>query len=160
MSDSKEIKRSLQNSIKILYVALEETPKMILLFNQPEFVHKESQEKWSKQEILGHLCDSAVINYRRFVNILLNDGPIQILTYPQNELVELHDYQNRHNRAELLAWWEQLNKQIVSLMEHVDAEQWNKQCILADGTPTTLRWLFDNYYLDHMIHHLKQIENR
>ncbi|MDV7698522.1 DinB family protein [Chryseobacterium soli] len=35
--------------------------------SEEEWSHKISPEKWSKKEILGHLCDSAFTNIRRFV---------------------------------------------------------------------------------------------
>ncbi len=146
-------------AVRRLEELLVEVPKMILAFDEQEFVSKGSTERWSKQEFFGHLCDAAVINYRRFVNILLSEEAVTIIRYPQNELVELHDYQNRHTREDLLNWWLMINKQIVSLMQNVDDEQWNKPCILPDGTEVTLQWMFANYFLSHMIRHLKQIEN-
>ena len=34
---------------------------------EEEWSYRSSSEKWSKKEIIGHLCDSAFTNIRRFV---------------------------------------------------------------------------------------------
>ena len=35
--------------------------------------------------------------------------------------------------------------------------RFSEKCVLPDKTEVTLEWLFDDY-VDHMIHHLEQIE--
>ncbi|MGG2091669.1 hypothetical protein AB1283_02885 [Bacillus sp. S13(2024)] len=39
---------------------------------------KPNPSKWSKKEILGHLCDSASVNHKRFVDILISKEPITL----------------------------------------------------------------------------------
>ncbi|RAJ00926.1 DinB family protein [Paenibacillus pabuli] len=137
---------------------LNEIPKIINDIEDNEFLNKASSTKWSKQEILGHLCDSAVNNHYRFVRIILTEEPISIDGYKQDEWVRVHDYQNNYNKSDLLALWIQLNKQILNIIRNAGEQDLNKQCILNDKNRVTLSWLFDDY-LNHMLHHIKQIES-
>lgn len=137
---------------------LNEIPKIINDIEDNEFLNKASSTKWSKQEILGHLCDSAVNNHYRFVRIILTEEPISIDGYKQDEWVRVHDYQNNYNKSDLLALWTQLNKQILNIIRNAGEQDLNKQCILSDKNRVTLSWLFDDY-LNHMLHHIKQIES-
>lgn len=133
-------------------------PKIINGIEDNEFFNKVSSNKWSKQEILGHLCDSAVNNHSRFVRIILTDEPISIEGYKQDEWVRIHDYQNNYSKSDLLALWIQLNKQILNIMRNASELDFNKQCILSDKSMVTLSWLVDDY-INHMLHHIKQIES-
>lgn len=137
---------------------LNEIPKIINDIEDNEFLNKASSTKWSKQEILGHLCDSAVNNHYRFVRIILTEEPISIDGYKQDEWVRVHDYQNNYNKSDLLALSIQLNKQILNIIRNAGEQDLNKQCILNDKNRVTLSWLFDDY-LNHMLHHIKQIES-
>ncbi|MCM3038786.1 DinB family protein [Paenibacillus motobuensis] len=137
---------------------LNKVPKIINGIEDNEFFNKISSNKWSKQEILGHLCDSAVNNHSRFVRIILTDEPISIEGYKQNEWVRIHDYQNNYSKSDLLTLWIQLNKQILNIMRNASELDFNKQCILSDKSMVTLSWLVDDY-INHMLHHIKQIES-
>lgn len=133
-------------------------PKIINGIEDNEFFNKVSSNKWSKQEILGHLCDSAINNHSRFVRLILTDEPINIEGYKQDEWVQIHDYQNNYSKSDLLALWIQLNKQILNIMRNASELDFNKQCILSDKSMVTLSWLVDDY-INHMLHHIKQIES-
>ncbi|SDG39349.1 DinB superfamily protein [Fontibacillus panacisegetis] len=137
---------------------LDEIPKLINGIDDNEFITKVSSNKWSKQEILGHLCDSAVNNHSRFVRIILTEEPISIDGYKQDEWVRIHDYQNNYSKSDLLTLWIQLNKQILNVIRNASELDFNKQCILSDKSRVTLCWLFDDY-LSHMLHHIKQIKS-
>ncbi|MNO83160.1 putative metal-dependent hydrolase YfiT [compost metagenome] len=139
---------------KLLY----EIPKLINDIDDNKFIAKVSSNKWSKQEILGHLCDSAVNNHFRFVRIILTEEPISMDGYKQDEWVRIHDYQNNYSKSDLLTLWIQLNKQILNVIRNASELDFNKQCILSDKSRVTLGWLFDDY-LSHMLHHIKQIES-
>jgi hypothetical protein len=137
---------------------LNEIPQIINNIEDNEFNNKDSIIKWSKQEILGHLCDSAINNHSRFVKIILNDTPIIIDGYKQDDWVRIHDYQNNYSKSELLSFWIQLNKQILNIIRNASELDFNKQCILNDQSKVTLEWLFDDY-INHLLHHIKQIES-
>ena len=60
-----------------------------------DFSSKKNQsDKWSRKEIVGHLIDSANVNYNRFIRALYKNDLI-FETYPQDEWVVLQDYNNR-----------------------------------------------------------------
>jgi hypothetical protein len=44
--------------------------------------------KWSKKEILGHLCDSGNVNHHRFVDILTSNELVTLSGYNQDLLVK------------------------------------------------------------------------
>lgn len=115
---------------KLLY----EIPKVINRIEDHEFMNKVSANKWSKQEILGHLCDSAVNNHSRFVRIILTDELVSIDGYKQNEWIRIHDYQNNYSKSDLLALWIQLNKQILNVLRNASEHLPDRplRCILVD----------------------------
>ncbi|MFS1514964.1 DinB family protein [Bacillus sp. SM2101] len=119
--------------------------------------YKPIQSKWSKKEILGHLCDSANINHQRFVEILsATTASVSINNYNQDLLVKVHNYQHSFKTDDLIIVWVGLNTQIVNLLKHVTKEQWELPCLLENKQPVTLKWLV-NDYINHLSHHLEQI---
>lgn len=144
-------------SIMKLESLISEVTEIVTAIDEVEFNLKLAPDKWSKKEILGHLCDSAVNNHIRFVKILVSDYPIAIQGYAQNDWVRVNDYQNRYDQSDVLALWQQVNRMILRVMQRADSSDFQKKCVLPDKTEVTLEWLF-NDYVDHLIHHLEQIE--
>src|SRR5215211_2912506 len=68
--------------------------------------------KWSPQEILGHLIDSALNNLRRFTEIQFLPQPFTVIGYQQDNLVAVNHYQQLP-AEHLMALWQQLNRQII-----------------------------------------------
>lgn len=120
------------------------------------FRHKQGPAKWSKQEIVGHLCDSAANNHLRFVKIKLSAQPVTLEGYEQDRWVDLHGYQEQYTQPHIITLWNMLNRQIVHVLESLTAEDYGKTCILPGGGEATLDWLV-NDYLEHMRHHFRQI---
>ena len=60
--------------------------------------------KWSRQEILGHLIDSAINNLKRFTDAQVSKGPYQLQPYDQNALVGINQYQSL-SLTHLLTLW-------------------------------------------------------
>ncbi len=137
---------------------LRELPELVQGITEQDFLYKRTMDKWSKQEILGHLCDSASINHLRFVKVILNDTIIELEGYEQIKWVTAHDYQNSYTREELLTVWKNLNLLILKTMQNVSQTDQEKHCITSDGREITLYILFEDY-LKHVAHHMKQIEN-
>ncbi|MDZ5608554.1 DinB family protein [Bacillus pseudomycoides] len=127
--------------------------KMILLSDMDI---KLTPTKWSKKEILGHLCDSGTINHKRFVDILTSKETITLTGYDQDSWVYAHNYQQSFSSNEILKLWEAINIQIIKLLTNVKTEQWQLPCILEDQQEVTLEWLVTDY-INHMNHHLAQI---
>lgn len=95
-----------------LEIYIETFPIKLKQFSSEELVKRPALDKWSKQEILGHLIDSAVNNLKRFTEIQFLPQPYTVISYRQNELVIVNDYQNLPLQH-LLDLYQALNRQIV-----------------------------------------------
>ena len=83
-----------------------------------DLLRRPAPDKWSKQEILGHLIDSALNNLKRFTEIQFLPQPYSVISYRQNELVTVNDYQNL-SLGHLLDLWQALNRQIVLVVKNI-----------------------------------------
>ena len=140
-----------------LEIYIESFPIKLKQFSSEELLKRPAPGKWSKQEILGHLIDSAINNLKRFTEIQSLPQPYTIISYKQNELVIVNDYQNLRLQH-LLDLWQRLNRQIVFVVKAipdgklkypVDPQYENKEI-------KTLGWIICDY-IAHMEHHFRQI---
>lgn len=124
--------------------------------SEEEWNYKATPEKWSKKEIIGHLCDSAFTNIRRFVVTQYKEN--ENIVYDQNIWVKAQNYQNIPV-AEVINLWKVLNYQIVHIVENIPDEAMQRTC---DTTKTefqkrfTLEFIIKDY-VDHLQHHLEAI---
>ncbi|AZA79123.1 DinB family protein [Chryseobacterium sp. G0186] len=123
--------------------------------SEEEWAYKATPEKWSKKEIIGHLCDSAFTNIRRFVVTQYKEN--ENIVYDQNAWVKAQNYQNVPT-SELINLWKSLNYQIVHVVENIPDEALQKTC---DTTKTVaqvfaLEFIIKDY-VDHLQHHLETI---
>ncbi|KFF11607.1 hypothetical protein IW15_15480 [Chryseobacterium soli] len=129
--------------------------KRFEMISEEEWSHKISPEKWSKKEILGHLCDSAFTNIRRFVITQYKEN--ENIVYDQDLWVKAQNYQNI-SASEIISLWKVLNIQIVHIVENIPDEALQRTC---DTTKTELRIFTLAYliqdYIDHLQYHLKAI---
>ena len=123
--------------------------------SEEEWSYKASPEKWSRKEIIGHLCDSAFTNIRRFVVTQYKEN--ENIVYDQDEWVKAQNYQNIPT-AEVINLWKSLNYQIVHIVENMPDEVLQRTCDTSKTTPEilTLEVLIKGY-IDHLHHHLKTI---
>ena len=123
--------------------------------SEAEWSAKESLHKWSKKEILGHLCDSALTNIRRF--IITQYKQDENIVYDQDFWVKAQNYQNI-STEEIIQLWKTLNLQIVNVVENLPDEFLNHTCDMTKTTPQrfTLQYIITDH-IDHMNHHLKSI---
>lgn len=124
-------------------------------FSAAEWTSKPSPEKWSRQEIMGHLVDSAMHNLKRFYDIKHQVGDYQVVRYPQNELVQLRKY-NSGDWSSIFNSLKFLNLEIHNSVSQMGAEDLVKVVIDPDGGVHTAEWLFRDY-VAHFEHHIKQI---
>lgn len=124
-----------------------------------------SPGKWSPQEIIGHLVDSASNNHGRFVRAQLTDD-LEFPGYDQEAWVRLQQYANAE-WADLLALWRDFNTHIAHVIERIPAEvatrartrhnldeiAWKT---VSRDMPVTLEY-FVRDYVAHLKHHLAQI---
>ena len=114
--------------------------------------------KWSRQQVLGHLVDSALNNLKRFTEAQVLERPYTIIGYRQDELVAVNHYQDMP-LAQLLDLWQSLNRQIVFVVGFIPADALQYAVTPQyDQTGTqTLAWLICDY-VAHLQHHLRNIE--
>lgn len=109
--------------------------------------------KWSKKEVLGHLCDSALNNLERFIKIQYEEQPYMIQPYDQEQWVKVQQYQETA-LEEIINLYCTLNNQIITIIRTVPTEKLSYQCDIGKGQKETLEWLIKDY-LEHMEHHIK-----
>lgn len=140
---------------QILRTIIDTELKRFETISEDEWAYKDSPEKWSRKEILGHLCDSAFTNIRRFVVTQYKEN--ENIVYDQDEWVKARNYQNIP-AAEVINLWKSLNYQIVHIVENIPDEVLQRTCDTSKTTPEilTLEVLIKGY-IDHLHHHLKTI---
>ncbi|MCS4302902.1 DinB family protein [Chryseobacterium sp. BIGb0232] len=123
--------------------------------SEEEWTYKATPEKWSKKEIIGHLCDSAFTNIRRFVVTQYKEN--ENITYDQNAWVKAQNYQNVPT-AELINLWKALNDQVVHIVENIPDEALQRTCDTTKTEPQvfTLEFIIKDY-VEHLQHHLESI---
>ena len=128
---------------------------------------KINSDKWSRKEILGHLIDSANVNYNRFINAVSKDNLI-FESYPQDDWVELQFYNDR-DWNELVDLWKLLNLHIIVLVNNIPEDKkankssrhnFDKICWkqVKGNEKSSLDYLIKDY-IGHLKHHLNQIYN-
>ncbi|WP_205508819.1 DinB family protein [Longitalea arenae] len=116
---------------------------------------KPAPGKWSKQEILGHLIDSAINNLKRFTDSQYSSQPYMVVRYNQDALVLINRYQ-QSPAEHLLQLWQLLNRQVLTVLNNIPADKIAYTVITPSGEAKNLEWLAIDY-VEHMEHHLRQI---
>lgn len=126
-------------------------------YSREELLDKPAPGKWSKQEILGHLIDSALNNLKRFTEIQFLPQPYQVISYRQNELVAINHYQDLP-LIHLLDLWKTLNQQISYVVKNIPPEKLDYPVDpqYENGEMRSLGWIICDY-VAHLEHHLRQI---
>ena len=138
---------------------------ILALISEKESSSPLAPGKWSRKEILGHLCDSAFNNHRRIVQCLLT-GDIVTSGYQQDEWVNIQNYSS-------MAWamitdlWTSNNRHIAHITASADPSAMTKPVHhsnwhlfgYAKMEPGDTVRLYDLLwdYLYHLEHHLYQI---
>ena len=121
--------------------------------------------RWSAQEIVGHLIDSATNNHRRFVLAMQQDDLV-FPGYAQDAWVALQHYQEAP-WTELVTLWRELNRHLARVMDATGEEQRTRKRHrhnlhqlalnpIPEGEPATLEYFMQDY-IDHIEHHLRQV---
>ena len=140
-----------------LEVHIETFPGKMKELASEELLKRPAPGKWSKQEILGHLVDSAINNLKRFTEIQFLPQPYSVISYKQNELVIVNDYQNL-SLQHLLDLYQVLNRQIVFVVRNIPIKKLDYPVDPQYETKElkTLSWIICDY-VAHMEHHFRQI---
>ncbi len=144
-------------AMKQLASFIETIPEKYRQLTKEELLKKSAPDKWCRQEILGHLIDSAINNLKRFTDIQFSPPPYIIQAYNQNNLVIVNDYINLP-LEHLLNLWCLLNQQIIFIVDNIPSDtlripvnpQYDNKEI------KTLEWIICDY-VAHMEHHFKQV---
>ena len=144
-------------AMKQLETYIESFPIKLKEFSSEELLKRSAPGKWSTQEILGHLIDSAVNNLKRFTETQFLSQPYTVISYMQNELVIVNDYQNLPLQH-LLDLWQVLNRQIVLVVRNIPIEKLDYPVDpqYESREMKTLSWIICDY-VAHMEHHFRQI---
>lgn len=134
---------------------LQSVPQRFRELAHDEIVRPRSEGKWSRLQILGHLCDSAINNVSRFIRFQYESEPLLIIPYNQEVWVETQQYADAPVE-DVLGLWLSLNKSIVRVISSLPEAGLSRTCRLPDGNVVTLEWLIQDY-VEHMNHHLRQI---
>lgn len=148
------------NSIARLEAALNTVPEQFQAL-QEEVYQPRTPGKWSRLQILGHLCDSAINNISRFIQLQQNgittdsDNLTSITPYNQNQWVDAQQY-NDAPIEDVIRLWASLNQAVLRVITYLSQPSLDVRCKLPDGQIVTLEWLIQDY-MAHMEHHLHQI---
>lgn len=142
------------SSSEILQSLIEMVPDRIRDLSD-EIMSEHAFGKWSRREILGHLCDSAVNNQARFIRAQY-EQPLVVPGYNQDQWARLQGYHDM-DTEDILVLWTIQNSHLLKIVERISDESMESlTCQVETGAPVTLSQLL-NQYLDHQSHHLEQI---
>jgi hypothetical protein len=141
----------IQETINRLDHLLKIIPPLLNAIPESEFKNKPRPEKWSKQEILGHLIDSATNNHQRFVRIQFEEDPK--ITYDQDNWVKCNHY-NDLAKEHVINFWALYNTHLLEIMKRIPAENLKRTGIT--NSKVSLAWLINDYVI-HLEYHMKQI---
>lgn len=129
-------------------------PSLLKKISKDDFTKKPAPGKWSKQEILGHLIDSATNNHHRLIRAQIEDTPA--ISYNQDKWNACSSY-NTMDQRHLIAFWEAYNRQIIFVIHAIPEEAYTRTCIVSKaGDPVTIEWIIEDY-VTHLEHHLRQL---
>ncbi len=120
-----------------------------------EFNAKPLPKKWSKQEVMGHLIDSAHNNLRRFITAQYETHPK--IVYDQDFWVRASAYQGS-SKEEIIQLWVLMNRRIQAVLKSMPKENLVRTCDTGkqEISLKTIDWLAQDY-VKHMKHHLNQV---
>jgi len=124
-------------------------PEQVMQISEEDFDVKVDPFRWSKKEILGHLIDSAFVNYSRFIRAQFEENPK--IYYDQVEYCKSGSYQYSE-KLQLCDLWSSINKQLLFLFKQIT----NKNLTQRTCNDHSLAFLM-NDYVSHLQHHRGQI---
>lgn len=133
---------------------VDQTLEALAKMSPDETTRKETPEKWSKKEILGHLIDSAANNHQRFVRACYNAAG-EFPTYQQNEWVRVQRY-NESSWQGLVELWSAYNRHLSDVIARIPDESRSSPCNIGKEKPVMLEFVVKDY-LRHMRHHMNKI---
>jgi len=134
--------------------SIDEALPKLLTISVSQAGHAPAPGKWSPQQVIGHLIDSASNNHQRFVRA--QEGSTLVFpAYAQEHWVKCQRYDDGA-WDELTALWHAYNHHIAHVIEHIPEGLRSVQCLVGTYPPATLGFLAHDYVV-HLRHHLNQI---
>ncbi len=115
---------------------------------------KVSADTWSKNEVLGHLIDSAANNHQRVVRAAQNEA-LDFPPYNQILWVEVQRY-NEMNWLDLVDLFVLNNLHLCRVIDGLPPEVFDHLCNVGKEKPSTLDFVVTDY-LRHLRLHIAQI---
>jgi hypothetical protein len=116
-----------------------------------------SPDRWTIQEVVGHLIDSAANNHQRFVRAQ-SPGEFVFPKYEQNEWVSRQRYDTAI-WSDVITLWAAYNRHLAHVMRHVAPASLETRCVIGPYEPVTLGYLIEDY-VTHLRHHLRKVGER
>ena len=119
-----------------------------------------SDDKWSLNQIIGHLIDSASNNHQRFVRLQLQTD-IDFPDYNKDQWLDVQKY-NNSNFNELVNLFYYYNKLILNIIKFVNKNTLNHKWKInwIDGKDSITLEELIVHYISHMKGHLKHFKDR
>jgi hypothetical protein len=155
VSGNGAIVTSMREVAAALRQVLERCVPLLRSMPAEEVAIKPGPQKWSKQEVLGHLIDSACNNHQKFVRMLTGNGPLVFAGYAQDDWVASQHYQAA-DWSRLVELWRCYNEHLAHVIEHADAARLGNTITLDGHGPYRLDFIMGDY-VEHMKHHLKAV---
>ncbi len=144
----------MQQAAAHLSDTLDNALPLLKAITDEQATEKPAPGKWSYKEIIGHLVDSAANNHQKFLRTAAEDG-VRFPPYEQNYWVASQHY-NKRNWQELLLLWEQYNRHLAHIMQHIPEASLQNSIYIGEKGPFTLGFITTDY-TEHLKHHLKAI---
>jgi hypothetical protein len=112
--------------------------------------------RWSHNEELGHLIDSAANNHIRFALASLN-GEFRGPRYAQDVWVALHGYQDL-DWQDIVDTWYRYNSLLAHPIGRIPERRTQNRCVVG-STVVTLRFVIADYVV-YMQHHIDRALSR
>lgn len=116
-----------------------------------EVCRRDEPDSWSKQEILGHLIDSATNNHQRFVRACSGIATT-FPPYNQENWVRIQRY-NESDWSTLVKLWSSYNRHLSDVIERIPESALSSPCNVGKPDPVTLEFVVRDY-LRHLRHHM------
>jgi hypothetical protein len=140
-----------------LIEVVESCAARLAVLSADSVTHKPSPARWSIQEVIGHLVDSASNNHQRFVRAQQADELV-LPDYEQNFWVASQGY-NHCDWLELLDLWRLYNRHLAHVIRRIPDVKMQVQCTIGPNAPVSLSYLVEDY-LVHLKHHVNKIKDR
>ncbi len=147
----------IQSTLQQLGDYVEDIKRIFESTSQETLSYKESSDKWSPKEILGHLIDVELVFHYRLKKIIEEDKPA-LANFNQNIWVEEQQY-NHWDTAILVNSLLALRRNLVFWLGRIREDQWEREGMHSKRGLITFRSIVE-LLISHLKHHYLQIKER